>query len=830
MTRILQDFSHNRNPDDLVASIPGIVDRITTSKEYLVLLDSILAEIDTNVPHLVHDIPYSHHVVQPFTDDDDNDDSDEDNDSESGIEADASLRRTAGAHSRTFSNFSMISNITNASNATTPSLALTGLPGLEEMEQWIHMLTTATTVDARREALRALSTYPASDLASEDIWQRCQSGFEACLVDPFEPSLGKSTLKLYARIFKTAPTNIVVDVYTSLVKTFTKALESDNGLGYYLDSVEYEESGYIVIKHPQIDVILRAARLIHRFQHSFATTWYRIPEVFSKDLFTVTIPKYFRFAEVDGTERLSFLHFVALSDPNASWFRYWMMREWGRARAINVLQEMSNEKYDCGIKGLVRRVLSFFATWSFDTVSNDGSVNTNDRYGISDIEYYHFTQCLQYLMVLLGCTRVRRVLFPLSGLSLSETVLRGLEKRFGVSTEDIGSFESLVSLIIKAGFRVVPHWNVAGIKTSTNRRTRLSQIIAFDLCEWIRADQKWLRDSLFPVLFETIIDVLRDVKFNDDVLVDIASVLDQIVEDSVTGMAMLLSEDQTAIGYRVRTFVLEFVETNIASLTPGVKALLNVIASLCKSEEGCRLYGISSNLQYRVFEFAQQDEMWAMEWLCKFCSTSTGVNACSTEIAKSVADYIIAKKLPTITNLPERHRYETILSTVVSNSIPACTHTYSLDFYNQVIINDILLFLESDESFDTDSEVLKTSMSRLQRFIPNSQTVKAVLELDKAQNGSETIITLTDFIRGFALPDPKTDATIRDECHLVGLKVLRYLVSVDCEVVKSMFSDVVGRLQSIESAWTHTESDVKDVILDEPGMLRREILDKLLLA
>ncbi|KAI8822140.1 broad-minded protein-domain-containing protein [Fimicolochytrium jonesii] len=300
---------------------------------------------------------------------------------------------------------------------TWKKLPYSSLPvlSIEEIRTIETNLQRRNSVEVRQGALQRLASYPSMDLLCGEVWPDAKSALKSAISDP-DSRIATGCLRIYARIFRAAPTTMMGEIYLSLVDHLTHIFES----GYQDKVVDG-----LCIEDVRVQLLLKKFRLLNQFQQELTSCWVRFSDQLIKEVMLATFRLFglsssiagwadrMKSSLVTGTApgKSSFitpLHYLSIVDVGAVWFERWTISKFGRSHIAAAVLETGV------LNGLAARFMAHAAhllRTSSSIAKNCDEVLVLDvevaedldelvarrKIGIEDLEYVHFLHVLVVL-------------------------------------------------------------------------------------------------------------------------------------------------------------------------------------------------------------------------------------------------------------------------------------------------------------------------------------------------------------------------------------------------------------------------------------------------
>ncbi|XP_074617585.1 protein broad-minded-like isoform X1 [Acropora palmata] len=293
----------------------------------------------------------------------------------------------------------------------------------EKFSEIAEDLDPVKPLNVRIKALNTLYQFPLSDELTSKNSEGIRKGLLAALADDDEQLADKS-LKFHARMFMASSAQVTKEIYTCLAEHLCYCFTDS-----HIHQVNME-NGFDVSTRGNMR-LLKRFRLLNEFQHEVSSFWIRYPEWFLESVLESTFnllstsPDGGRFAP--AMQRMTPLHFLALVDPKATWFKKWMHGNYSRTVAMKELK-----KHPSLLADAVSHCMDFSRTCktlqSLDMFELNEQCRDNESDGLfytsQDLEYIYFVHSL----CLLG-----RILLYSGGRALFPVVIPDMEEKVAIS-------------------------------------------------------------------------------------------------------------------------------------------------------------------------------------------------------------------------------------------------------------------------------------------------------------------------------------------------------------------------------------------------------------
>eukprot|EP00069_Balaena_mysticetus_P013496 bmy_08120T0 len=264
--------------------------------------------------------------------------------------------------------------------------------------------------EVRYEALRALCSAPPSDVLNCENWTTLCEKLTVYLSDP-DPVFSDRILKFYAQTFTLSPLHMTKEIYKSLAKYLElHFLSRENHIPTLSTGID--------ITHPNVIHLLKKVRLLNEYQKEAPSFWIRHPEKYMEEIVESTLSllsvKHDQ-SHLVSQKILDPIHFLALVDTKAVWFKKWMHAYYSRTAVLRLIEK----KYKSLITTAVQQCVQYFElckTMKADEVLGHSKLCGNKQktfhYSGQELQYIYFIHSLCLLGRLLIYTQGRK-LFPI---------------------------------------------------------------------------------------------------------------------------------------------------------------------------------------------------------------------------------------------------------------------------------------------------------------------------------------------------------------------------------------------------------------------------------
>ncbi|XP_041453945.1 protein broad-minded-like [Lytechinus variegatus] len=474
----------------------------------------------------------------------------------------------------------------------------------EEFTTITENLDCGQPLQRRRDALQTLLQVPPSDVLACENWSRMKKGLVAALADP-DQILSDSSLRFHARMFGSNSHSVMREMYTNLIDHLSnefKVLGSKGGM-----AVQY---GIDATQNPA-QKLLRRFRLVNEFQLEIPKYWIRFPDKFLQDL-TDTSLNFLVMKPSKPSGAITPMHYIALLDPKALWFKKWMHGHYSRTVILGHLKERNTL-----LVNAVTQCLDFVdsrAAWldSVNDLSDRFNMSTLDSsrrtsYTEKELEFLVFIQSLSILGRLLVYANGRK-LFPIKACG-KEVTLTGLVR-------------SLLPLITKRSFQVNMPTDT-GAPSPAMLVTEMLKIISTDRAACVEC---LCKDEVVSDILQPVNDWLhKDQPSSDLTMLCVAEVLSAMASWE-TGTKLLLYGENgstfqhtpTAAVHIISEFCNRAMDQPIATefqtqpSRPVIGVFLYVCRQLYSTSEGLLIlhpYGLHHSVANAWREVSREVEM-----------------------------------------------------------------------------------------------------------------------------------------------------------------------------------------------------------------------------
>ncbi|KAI1240982.1 hypothetical protein IHE44_0009438 [Lamprotornis superbus] len=275
----------------------------------------------------------------------------------------------------------------------------------EQLQLLAERLDPSQPKEVRQEALQTLCLAPASDILSSESWPSLRKHLTISLADP-DATFSEKILRFYAKSFSSSPFNMTKEVYTSLARH----------LELYFLSGEYSLhiSAGLDVSNSDVNRLLKKVRLLNEYQKEAPSSWIRHPEKYMEEVVESTLSLLSLKHKPNhpaSPDFLSPVHFLALLDIKAVWFRKWT------------------------INAAVQQCLDYFE-FCKAAVNKSSKVSDFSQQHCSDMQNFSYTGPeLQYIYFVHSLCLLGRLLIYKQGQNLFPVQLKN--KKDSVSITDV---------------------------------------------------------------------------------------------------------------------------------------------------------------------------------------------------------------------------------------------------------------------------------------------------------------------------------------------------------------------------------------------------------
>nr|XP_036849418.1 protein broad-minded isoform X1 [Manis javanica]XP_036849427.1 protein broad-minded isoform X1 [Manis javanica] len=261
--------------------------------------------------------------------------------------------------------------------------------------------------EVRYEALQTLCSAPPSDVLNCENWTILCEKLTVSLSDP-DPVFSDRILKFYAQTFTLSPLHMTKEIYTSLAKYLEL---------YFLSRENHilTLSAGIDTTNPNVIRLLKKVRLLNEYQKEAPSFWIRHPEKYMEEIVESTLSllsvKYDESHHV-SQKILDPIHFLALVDTKAVWFKKWMHAYYSRTAVLRLLEK----KYKSLVTTAVQQCVQYLELC--ETMKANEIWQHSKHCGIKQKTFYYSGQELQYIYFIHSLCFLGRLLIYTQGRKL----------------------------------------------------------------------------------------------------------------------------------------------------------------------------------------------------------------------------------------------------------------------------------------------------------------------------------------------------------------------------------------------------------------------------
>ncbi|XP_053830150.1 protein broad-minded isoform X4 [Vidua macroura] len=295
----------------------------------------------------------------------------------------------------------------------------------EQLQLLAEKLDPSQPKEVRQEALQTLCLAPASDILSSESWPSLSKHLTISLADP-DATFSEKILRFYAKTFSSSPFNMTREVYTSLA----------THLELYFLSGEYSLhiSAGLDVSNADVNRLLKKVRLLNEYQKEAPSSWIRHPEKYMEEVVESTLSLLSIKRKPNhpaSPDFLSPMHFLALLDIKAVWFKKWTHAYYSRKVVFRLLER----KYKSLINAAVQQCLDYFE-FCKAAVNKNSKVGDFSQQPCSDMQNFSYTGPeLQYIYFVHSLCLLGRLLIYKEGQNLFPVQLKN--KKATVSITDV---------------------------------------------------------------------------------------------------------------------------------------------------------------------------------------------------------------------------------------------------------------------------------------------------------------------------------------------------------------------------------------------------------
>ncbi|KAJ3276613.1 hypothetical protein HDV01_004146 [Terramyces sp. JEL0728] len=670
------------------------------------------------------------------------------------------------------------SSISGLSSSSVQSCSLGSLssgvcPGVDDLQTIVAQLHPSLAFPIRLSGAQLLASFSVGDLLADEFWNLSKAAMQVALLDS-DTQIALIALQIYARAFKLAPPYMIPEVYLSYTKQLLQSFQNGPELKLNMG---------LDIRDPRVE--LRVKQLLK-------------PTV--------------------NPNQITALYFLAVVDPQCTWYEKWMMSDLGR---MQIIQSMESGN-------LIPFLVSHFIQYSSITNSKNGNisaeVSTNDLLvedvdqnddgdtsnlvTPTDLEYLHFLHITMMISRLLMCTYGRKC-FPVK-----------IGDRKNTSSVDSNCLEDSESVSAGRFLQIlVRHISSKG-RLTADTPPEDSHLAFFRMPRVISRIIRDLAGADFPCK----VKLLQD-KYLVELLVPIQQALqkDASVKDETTLLAIAETLSHIATADFGRKFILrgendyqssqfKFMANYDKTSNNVLDTIVNLVQTVCNSKpkfskqvlggyifflrqfyrtcEGLlwlSKYQLHLTLAKARKHLDDQDRDWdnlLIDNLLNFGATPKGVvllndsgsmDTCVSYMFNRYQNNLQVSKC-------EKFGYGTLVSQI-STTGPGLKALWETNWIHS-IINDIWSVLECDKPFDSpildiDDHSTGKTIANLMKLLTTFPALSKCLELEV--NSDKGRGTVSNFFLSTILVDLSEEPELIsfEESRQIGLRLLKHVMSND---------------------------------------------------
>uniref|UniRef100_A0A8D2NDN7 Protein broad-minded n=1 Tax=Zonotrichia albicollis TaxID=44394 RepID=A0A8D2NDN7_ZONAL len=295
----------------------------------------------------------------------------------------------------------------------------------EQLQLLTEKLDPSQPKEVRQEALQTLCLAPASDILNSESWPSLSKHLTISLADP-DATFSEKILRFYAKTFSSSPFNMTKEVYTSLARHLELYfLSEENSLHI---------SAGLDVSNSDVNRLLKKVRLLNEYQKEAPSSWIRHPEKYMEEVVESTLSLLSLKHKPNhpaSPDFLSPMHFLALLDIKAVWFKKWTHAYYSRRVVFRLLER----KYKSLINAAVQQCLYYFE-FCKAAVNKNPKVGDFSQQHCSDMQDFSYTGPeLQYIYFVHSLCLLGRLLIYKEGQNLFPVQLKN--KKATVSITDV---------------------------------------------------------------------------------------------------------------------------------------------------------------------------------------------------------------------------------------------------------------------------------------------------------------------------------------------------------------------------------------------------------
>ncbi|XP_031957468.1 protein broad-minded isoform X2 [Corvus moneduloides] len=394
----------------------------------------------------------------------------------------------------------------------------------EQLQLLTERLDPIQPKEIRQEALQTLCLVPASDILSSESWPSLRQHLTISLADP-DATFSEKILRFYAKTFSSSPFNMTKEVYTSLARHLELYFLSG---GYSLHI-----SAGLDVTNSDINRLLKKVRLLNEYQKEAPSSWIRHPEKYMEEVVESTLSLLsvkHKPNHAASPDFLSPMHFLALLDIKAVWFKKWTHAYYSRRVVFRLLER----KYKSLINAAVQQCLDYFEFCK-------AAVNKNSNFSqqhCCDMQSFSYTGPeLQYIYFVHSLCLLGRLLIYKQGQSLFPVQLKNKKDNISI-TDVLVLFTQLIYYSPS-----YPKTALAAHSDNYSPESLVMEILQVFCDQTGRATECLYRDAVIDALLHPVQSLLSgtEVYINclETALLDVADILARFAA-SEDGLSLLL--------------------------------------------------------------------------------------------------------------------------------------------------------------------------------------------------------------------------------------------------------------------------------------------------
>ncbi|KAL2306519.1 hypothetical protein Nmel_004447 [Mimus melanotis] len=449
----------------------------------------------------------------------------------------------------------------------------------EQLQLLVERLDPSQPKEVRQEALQTLCLAPASDILTSESWPSLRKHLTISLADP-DATFSEKILRFYAKSFSSSPFNMTKEVYTSLARH----------LELYFLSGEYSLhiSAGLDVSNSDVNRLLKKVRLLNEYQKEAPSSWIRHPEKYMEEVVESTLSLLSLKHKPNhpaSPDFLSPMHFLALLDIKAVWFRKWT------------------------INAAVQQCLDYFE-FCKAAINKNFKVSDFSQQHCSDMQNFSYTGPeLQYIYFVHSLCLLGRLLIYKQGQNLFPVQLKN--KKDSVSITDV------LVLFAQLIYYSPSYPNTALVADTDNYspESLVMEILQVFCDQTACAAECLYTDAVIDALLHPIQSLLSGTELYinclETTLLDVADILARIAA-SEDGLSLLLygeneknAKDTPAAAHVLVQFTKKLLHDNISLLSgselmPVIKgAFIFVCRQMYRTCEGLQMlipYGLHESI------------------------------------------------------------------------------------------------------------------------------------------------------------------------------------------------------------------------------------------